>query len=86
MLERRNFANHIETEPGLSHGVVSYATHHWAHTWLGQNIHGPTVDVDDVVRERRGGRVLPFCTVIDCRPYRTDVRYESLYESNSDQD
>ena len=31
----------------------SFATHHWAHTWLGQNLHHGTVSVDEVVRKAR---------------------------------
>ena len=33
--------------------IASIATHHWAHTWLGQNLHHGTVSVDEVVRKAR---------------------------------
>jgi hypothetical protein len=34
----------------LEHAI---ATHHWAHTWLGQNLHHGTVNVEDVVKKAR---------------------------------
>ena len=32
----------------------SFATHHWAHTWLGKNLGWGTVNVDEVVKKARG--------------------------------
>ena len=34
-------------------GPEAFATHHWAHTWLGKNIYGATVSVDKVVADAR---------------------------------
>ena len=32
---------------------MQVATHHWAHTWLGKNLGGPSKTVDDIITEAR---------------------------------
>jgi hypothetical protein len=33
------------------HGPDAFATHHWAHTWLGKSLYGPTINVDKVAKK-----------------------------------